>query len=136
MHAPTSAPARTDGLWRTTCFEAFIRPGAGEAYTELNFAPSTQWAAYRFDSYRSGMSNAIMRAPVITVAREGRSFTLTAQIDTSGLGLTPSARVGLSAVLEEKSGAKSYWALAHGGDKPDFHRAEGFIARLPFESRP
>jgi hypothetical protein len=38
--------------------------------------------------------------------------------------------LGLSAVLEEKDGAKSYWALAHRGDKPDFHDAGCFTARL------
>ena len=52
------AAARTEGLWRHTCFEAFIRTSPGTAYYEFNFAPSTQWAAYRFRSYRSGMGAA------------------------------------------------------------------------------
>jgi len=52
---PVTAGARTDELWRHTCFEVFVRPLPGEAYYEFNFAPSTQWAAYRFDGYRSGM---------------------------------------------------------------------------------
>ena len=39
--------------------------------------------------------------------------------------------LGLSAVLEEKDGTKSYWALAHAADKPDFHDAGCFVARLP-----
>ena len=39
--------------------------------------------------------------------------------------------LGLSAVLEEKDGTKSYWALAHpSGDKPDFHHPACFAARL------
>src|ERR1700739_2784793 len=50
-----TAPARADELWRHTCFEAFIQPSPGKAYYEFNFAPSTQWAAYRFDNYRAGM---------------------------------------------------------------------------------
>src|SRR5258708_31011963 len=49
-------PERTDGLWRHTCFEAFV--GAGTGYLECNFAPSTQWAAYRFAGYRNGMTPA------------------------------------------------------------------------------
>ena len=52
---PVTASARADELWRHTCFEAFVRASPGEAYYEFNFAPSTQWAAYRFDCYRSGM---------------------------------------------------------------------------------
>ena len=40
-------------------------------------------------------------------------------------------QLGLSAILEEKDGTKSYWALSHpGGDKPDFHDPVCFAARL------
>jgi len=39
-------------------------------------------------------------------------------------------RLGLSAVLEETDGTKSYWALAHCGEKPDFHDAGCFTAKL------
>src|ERR1043165_4654007 len=52
---PVAAAARTDDLWQHTCFEAFIRASSGTAYYEFNFAPSTQWAAYRFSGYRSEM---------------------------------------------------------------------------------
>src|SRR5512139_1288274 len=52
---PVMAPARSDELWRHTCFEAFVRATSGAEYYEFNFAPSTQWAAYRFTGYRSGM---------------------------------------------------------------------------------
>ena len=38
-------PYRTDGLWRTTCFELFLMAGEGPAYVEFNFSPSSQWAA-------------------------------------------------------------------------------------------
>src|SRR5687767_1847903 len=53
---PVTAPARADELWQHTCFEAFVCALPGAAYYEFNFAPSTQWAAYRFSGYRSGMS--------------------------------------------------------------------------------
>ena len=40
--------------------------------------------------------------------------------------------LGLSAVLEEQDGTKSYWALGHpNGDKPDFHDPACFAAHLP-----
>jgi hypothetical protein len=51
--SPITAAARTDELWRHTCFEAFIGAPPDVAYYEFNFAPSTQWAAYRFSSYRA-----------------------------------------------------------------------------------
>jgi len=40
--------------------------------------------------------------------------------------------LGLSAILEEQDGTKSYWAIAHPpGDKPDFHDPACFAAHLP-----
>jgi hypothetical protein len=43
-------------------------------------------------------------------------------------------RLGLSAVIEETSGRKSYWALAHPPGKPDFHHADCFAYELPVVS--
>src|ERR671919_495162 len=51
---PVMAAARSDGLWQHTCFEAFVRVSSDAEYYEFNFAPSIQWAAYRFSGYRSG----------------------------------------------------------------------------------
>jgi len=48
---PAMAAARSDELWRHTCFEAFVRASSSAEYYEFNFAPSTQWAAYRFSGY-------------------------------------------------------------------------------------
>src|SRR6266851_4852662 len=64
---PVVTPARADDLWQHTCFEAFVRASSGPAYYEFNFAPSTEWAAYRFDGYRSGMRAAEIGAPAIDV---------------------------------------------------------------------
>jgi hypothetical protein len=120
-------PERTDGLWRRTCFEAFV--GAGSAYLECNFAPSTQWAAYRFTGYREGMTPASEIAPPrIEMTADERSFVLRVLLD-----LPPDAdgRLGLSAVIEETSGGLSYWALAHLPGKPDFHHSTALAVDLP-----
>lgn len=125
--APT-ASQRIDELWRHTCFEAFVRPGEGEGYAEFNVSPSTQWAAYRFDAYRAGMRPLEVAAPLVVVERNSDLFSLTATFD-----LQDTARdwtVGLSAVIEDIDGVKSYWALRHPPGKPDFHHADGFAARL------
>src|SRR5688500_15027063 len=47
-------PSRSDDLWQHTCFKAFVRCSSDAEYYEFNFAPSTQWAAYRFSGYRNG----------------------------------------------------------------------------------
>src|SRR6185312_16219939 len=39
-------PERADGLWKHTCFEAFISAAGLSGYYELNFSPSGQWAIY------------------------------------------------------------------------------------------
>src|SRR4029077_19472426 len=72
-HATTAA--RSDELWRHTCFEAFVPALSGAEYYEFNFAPSTQWAAYRFSGYRSGMSVATeIGAPPIDVRSSPHSY--------------------------------------------------------------
>ncbi len=39
--------------------------------------------------------------------------------------------LALSAVIEEKEGTKSYWALKHPPGKPDFHHPDCFALTLP-----
>ncbi|MEZ5995879.1 MAG: DOMON-like domain-containing protein [Hyphomonadaceae bacterium] len=113
---------RADGLWNETCFEAFVR-GRGEAYCEFNFAPSTRWAAYAFEGYRAGKRDFEV-APHLLEMRSGQDwFELDAVVTP---GQTGPWSVGLSAVIEEVSGAKSYWALTHAPGKPDFHNAKSF----------
>lgn len=122
-------PERADGLWQHTCFEAFVRAGEGEAYHEVNLSPSGQWAAYHFDSYRAGMANAVLEPPV-TNARAGETrLVLTATI--TGLPADRPWHVGLSAVIEEMDGRRSFWALRHPPGKPDFHHRDCFALELP-----
>jgi hypothetical protein len=121
-------PSRADALWRHTCFEAFLRIPSGEAYYEFNFAPSTKWAAYRFDSYRAGMRVADeIRAPRVEVRSAAERYALRASLE---LGVAAS-RLGLAAVIEELNGNKSYWALAHPPGKPDFHHSDCFALEFP-----
>ena len=125
----TGEPSRTDELWRSTCFEAFLRAEGDDAYVEWNFAPSGDWAAYEFSSYREGMAEAEAAAP--PYIRMEDNFTWWAVGATISVAADKKWQLGLSAVLEEQDGTKSYWALAHPpGDKPDFHAADCFAARL------
>ena len=122
-------PARTDDLWKTTCFEAFLRALGKKAYREWNFAPSGEWAAYDFTAYRDGRSNAEVAQPYL---RLEDNFTWWAFGATISVPAGGAWEFGLSAVLEESAGTKSYWALAHPeGYKPDFHDAASFAAHLP-----
>ena len=125
--APAAAAERTDELWRSTCFEVFVET-PGDGYLELNFAPSTRWAAYRFSGYRSGMAPVELPAPRIEVEQGAERFELRAEV--AGLPGEGPWRVGLSAVVEDLEGRVSYWALAHPGEKPDFHHPDSFVLEL------
>jgi hypothetical protein len=123
-----AASARADELWQHTCFEAFLSVPPGTSYYEFNFSPSTQWAAYRFNDYRSGMQAASeIDAAGIEVSSSADSYTLRALLHLDRANVPRNRwRLGLSAVIEETNGSKSYWALAHAPGKPDFHRSDCF----------
>jgi len=128
---PPAGPLRTDGLWRHTCFEAFVRTPGEDAYCEVNLAPSTQWAAYRFASYRQGMTAADdVGDPGIVLQPSGDGLELSAAV-APGVPLNAPCRLGLSAVIESADGGVSYWALAHPPGRPDFHHADCFALELP-----
>ncbi len=127
--APLSQPWRADELWRTTCFEAFFRAAGADSYREWNFAPWGNWAAYDFSKYREDMAKADVGSP--PYIRIEDNFTWWTVGATIAVEASQAWRLGLSVVLEEQDGTKSYWALAHPpGDKPDFHHADCFAARL------
>ncbi len=161
---PQGPSARADGLWKTTCFEAFLRRPGEDAYVELNFSPSTRWAAYRFDRPRDGMRDLDVAAPTFGVSRsalaqarahpndtastsldrDGASpargpsdgFELAVQIDlTSALDAHAPWRLALAAVIEDVRGDKTYWALAHPAAQPDFHHPDSFVLDLSPEAQ-
>lgn len=132
------APERADELWMTTCFEMFVMPDdGGDSYFEFNFSPSTRWAAYAFNGYRAAMRDLALavephveRDPELEPEDGEPHYALEAEVDFSEI--PPGAlRVGLTAVIEELDGTKSFWALAHPSDEPDFHHADSFTLELP-----
>jgi hypothetical protein len=123
-------PARRDRLWQTTCFELFVRRVEGDSYLEYNFSPSTEWALYRFGAYRDGMAEEMVDRPIITCDFSERHFGLNADIVLPDKWQGKSLFLGLSAVIEESDGTKSYWALTHPPGKPDFHHKDCFALQL------
>lgn len=125
-----TSPQRCDRLWEATCFELFVQPAMLDAYFELNFSPSTQWAAYRFERYREGMHNLpLVIEPFIERGGIDSGNVIEVDLDLSAFPNT-AFRIGISAVIEEIDGTKSYWALAHPPGKPDFHHRDCFALEL------
>jgi hypothetical protein len=126
-------PQRVDGLWQHCCFEAFLRPVTGTQYAEFNFAPSGTWAAYLFDSYRSGMADLALAniACASSVAhRDGQGhLNVAVALPLTDCPSLP-CHLALSAVLEQDDGTLSYWALKHPAGPPDFHHPDCFTLRL------
>lgn len=125
-----SRPDRKDELWRHTCCEVFISTGSGPAYREFNFSPSGAWAAYDFDGYRTGMTPAPMTPPKLTCRNSGNVLELTALLPADALPAGARLHLAISAVIEDKHGNISYWALRHPADQPDFHHTGGFALDL------
>lgn len=149
---PRGTPERVHDLWMTTCFEAFVQAGNDTAYHEFNFATSGNWAAYHFDNRREGRANAQVDEPQVEwsqdlpfvlgeqpTAEERAAFRadnawLSARLALDralDLPLDGPWHLGLTAVIEEKSGRKSWWALAHPPGEPDFHDPACFTLELP-----
>jgi hypothetical protein len=125
-------PERKDKLWEDICFELFLAPVGVDAYHEFNLAPSGDWNVYAFESYRRGMQKEKSFGSLPFFCEKGPSkFFLRIDLDASPLiraaGL---ADIGIAAVLKDRRGRVSFWALAHPHDRPDFHRREGFLITL------
>ncbi len=137
IRLPDPRPSRhADELWRHTCCEAFLAGCEGAGYHEFNFAPSTEWAVYHFTAYRTGMAvMAPITRPTITLRAGANRLELEAVVELAELAVKPGDaewRLALSAVIEERDGQRSYWALRHPPGPPDFHHPDSFA--LPFDS--
>jgi len=133
LRIPEPRPSRRrDHLWKHTCFEMFVR--LDDAYHELNFSPSGEWAVYAFRGYRERAAlpdNAA--APEVTVRCSVNRIDLDAVVRAACLSTEyahAALRVALAAVVEDARGSLSYWALWHPPGKPDFHHPAGFALEL------
>ena len=125
-------PARRHGLWEETCFEFFLAPRNSCRYWEFNLSPEGHWNVYRFEAYRQGVEEekAFDSLP-FEVRRQPDSLALALELEVERIIRSGRAiEAAVSAVLKLRRGEATYWALAHGGTQPDFHRRDGFIIRL------
>ena len=124
-----SESQRRDELWRETCFEAFISPEGKRAYWELNITWDGRWNLYRFSNYREPTPP----EPDKSVSAVNMSISINngdrcLRLELPLLAAGP-LRIGLAAVTQT-SDQTSYWALAHTGSHPDFHRSDSFTFPL------
>ena len=129
--------SRADGLWKTTCFEWFIKPVSSESYWEANFSPSGAWNIYFLEGYRRNLIPED-RGLISMLITESFSteWHLKAQIDFSKMKISPGTefKAHLSAVIETVNDQKNYWSLKHSQKQPDFHHPDHFILDIKKES--
>jgi hypothetical protein len=119
------APAMGERLWQHSCCEIFVARAGMLSYREFNFSPSGEWAAYAFLRYRDGAPLPVSD-PKIRLRRSVDELELQASApDEEG-----KLRVALAAVIEDRDGVLSYWALRHAAGKPDFHHPDAFALEL------
>ncbi|MFC7497623.1 hypothetical protein ACFQRC_00110 [Enterovirga sp. GCM10030262] len=71
-----------------------------------------------------------MPPPRIETRAAGHFYELRALLEVPDLLPDMPWQLGLSAVIEETNGRKSYWALAHPPGDPDFHHEDCFALEL------
>jgi hypothetical protein len=135
LRIPRPRPScKADRLWQHTCFEAFVSVKGEAEYHEFNFAPSGEWAAYRFQRYRDPTPVEDEKlVPRITVRNAPDQLDLDATIRLDHAPpISPNAwlHLALCAVIEDHSGKLSYWAFRHPPGNPDFHHPDCFVLDL------
>ena len=113
---------RADELWKTTCFELFLREPARGRYRRAQPLALRALGGLRLHRLSRGHE----RPPDAARAElhrcvSGRRWRSSMRRCRSPRCPPLPWQVGLNAVLEEQGGRLSYWAIAHPPGKPDFH---------------
>ncbi|KAF0652775.1 hypothetical protein L107_11495 [Cyanobium sp. Copco_Reservoir_LC18] len=129
---PVASPERRDHLWTATCLECFWAIAGERPYWELNLSPAGHWNLYRLEDYRQELRPEPGYDRPLHRVSQGADV-LSVELDLPlPAAIPPDAplQVAIAAVIEDGRGQLSYWALAHPGAEPDFHRRDAFLLRL------
>ena len=131
--APSNSPARKDDLWKATCFEFFLAVKDQPPYWEFNMSPSGDWNVYAMDAYRQvnmREESAFAQLP-FEFRKAGPQLVLDLSIDLNPiLHHNQPLQVGITSVIQTLDESETYWALAHPGQRADFHLRESFVKQL------
>jgi hypothetical protein len=119
-------------LWNGTCCEFFLAIEGSPQYWEFNLSPSGSWNVYHFDNYRQGMKEERAFASIpfeVSPATDSLVLGLTFHLGTI-MRVDRALELAVCAVMQQRDGMLTYWALVHPCPQPDFHRRESFAIRL------
>ena len=150
--APATPAQRRDGLWQSTCVEAFVGVRGQAAYWEINLCPSGHWNLYGLTGYRQDLrpETAVQTLPL--KRQQGwheadrwehlsLAFELPLQVDGTdliwgprtpddslpGKPLATELEISATAVLDHQQHGCSYWAWRHTTNEADFHQRSSFV---------
>lgn len=131
---------RCHDLWKETCFEAFFKITGSNSYLEFNFSPSGNWNCYFFETYRAGMREYLGVENVALSFESSEELNLKCLFDLDfsrdkNLAILnkDNLRIGLSAILFQRTEGPSYFSLTHPISAPDFHHEKSFVFKLKTE---
>lgn len=129
---PVALPSRCHGLWQSTCFEYFVSTKGQPGYWEVNFSPNGCWNVYRFTAYREQMrEEASVKMLLCSASETDSGLDLSCRLDFSGMiEKNRTFEIGVSAVLQNRTGELHYWALCHPDEKADFHDRKSFAIEM------
>lgn len=94
-------------------------------YFELNFSLKPAWNSYVFKKYRDPQPP-VPSLEFVLDSLDWDPFESRLRVQIENRTNYKKFNVGLTAVLEERTGVKHYCALAHKGSQPDFHLIDSF----------
>jgi hypothetical protein len=130
--SPAAVPLRKYDLWEATCGELFFGVRGAPNYWEVNLSPAGHWNVFALSGYRQGLTEegAFQSLP-FGVQRQAQRLLLTLELDLGRIiPRDLPLEVGITAVVQDHDGRLTYWALAHPGPEPDFHRRDSFLIRV------
>ena len=126
LSAPSPNPARRLQLWQHTCFELLWGPLHHPNYWELNASPAGHWNILALADYRRGMTEERRIAARIRTQRRPDGLSLSCTFSIAALEHLGPYRLAPAAILRLADGQRTFWAMHHPGDAPDFHHPSSF----------
>ena len=127
--------SRKNELWNATCCELFVGISGEPNYWEYNLSPSHDWAVFSFTDYRQNKSDelSISELEITTKIDKNNEFELKTILALPEMLTDRTLDIGVSSVVQDKSGKIHYYALTHPDSKADFHDRKGFNIKLNAE---
>ena len=126
LPAASPNPARRLQLWQHTCFELLWGPLHHPNYWELNASPAGHWNILAFTDYRRGLTEEPRIAARVGTQRRPRGLSLSCTVPIANLEHPGPYRLAPAAIIRLADGQRTFWALHHPAEAPDFHHPLSF----------